>query len=416
MIQRVEHIGLSGDLIIPSSKSDGQRALLIAALSSGTSVIRNLGISDDELAMLKNIQLLGAKVTRVSELEIEVVGIEIFPEYLELNVGESGLGLRLLSGICATQKGTHIITGNGSILNRDQSFFERNLSKYGVEVSSQNGKLPIVFKGAINADEIEVDGSESSQYISGLLLGFALSDSSKVLNVNNLKSSPYVDMTLDTLAHFGVEVLNENHSTYRLNSTQNFTACVYTVESDWSSASYWLVASAIGANLSLSGLNLDSKQADIRFLDALKLSGCSVELNEVNIRVSSKSLNGFEYDATDCPDLFPALVVLASKCRGITKLNGVNRLANKESNRGLVLQKEFGKLGVEIELEEDVMIIQGNSILKSNQVDSNHDHRIAMSLAILGTTIEGGIEIVSAEAVSKSYPQFWEHLNQLSVG
>lgn len=416
MIQRVEHIGLSGDLIIPSSKSDGQRALLIAALSSGTSVIRNLGISDDELAMLKNIQLLGAKVTRVSELEIEVVGIETFPEYLELNVGESGLGLRLLSGICATQKGTHIINGNGSILNRDQSFFERNLSKYGVEVSSQNGKLPIVFKGAINADEIEVDGSESSQYISGLLLGFALSDSSKVLNVNNLKSIPYVDMTLDTMTHFGVEVLNENHSTYRLNSTQNFTACVYTVESDWSSASYWLVASAIGANLSLSGLNLDSKQADIRLLDALKLSGCSVELNEVNIRVSSKSLNGFEFDATDCPDLFPALVVLASKCKGITKLNGVNRLANKESNRGLVLQKEFGKLGVEIESEDDVMIIQGNSILKSNQVDSNHDHRIAMSLAILGTTIEEGIEIVSAEAVSKSYPQFWEHLNQLSVG
>ena len=416
MIQRVEHIGLSGNLIIPSSKSDGQRALLIAALSVGKSIIRNLGISDDELAMLKNIQLLGAKVNRISELELEVMGIETFPEYLELNIGESGLGLRLLSGICATQKGTHKITGNGSILKRDQSFFERNLSSYGVEVNSQDGKLPIVIKGAITADEIEVDGSESSQYISGLLLGFALSNSSKTLKVNNLKSSPYVDMTLDTMSHFGVSVLNENHQTYRINGTQNFTACSYTVESDWSSASYWLVASAIGANLSLSGLNLDSKQADIRFLEALKSAGCSIALNEVNICINSGRLVGFEFDATDCPDLFPALVVLATKCNGVTKLIGVNRLANKESNRGLVLQNEFGRLGVEIKLKDDAMLIQGNSVLKSNQVDSNHDHRIAMSLAILGTTIQEGIEINNAEAVSKSYPQFWEHLNQLSVG
>lgn len=416
MIQFIRNTKLKGNISIPSSKSDGQRALLSAALSPGIAIINNLGLSDDERVMLLNIQILGAKVKWISTNKLKIMGIEKFPEYLELDVGESGLGLRLLSGVCAVQKGIHSINGKGTLLERDQSFFERNLNKYGAEISSNNGMLPLVFKGSINTDEIEVDGSESSQYISGLLIGLALCFRSKKLRVNLLNSTPYVDMTLDTMNHFGVYVENDNYTTFTLNGDDKLSACKYNVESDWSSASYWFAAAAIGASITISGLNFKSKQADIRFLEALKLAGCTVDYTVDSFSITSNQLSGFYFDATDCPDLFPALVVLASKCNGTTKILGVERLVNKESNRGLALQQEFGKLGVNIQLNDGVMTIEGNSILKSARVNSNDDHRIAMSLGIIGTTISGGIEIENAEAVTKSYPEFWEHLAHLSAG
>jgi len=415
MIQVVPHKVLAGIVSIPSSKSDGQRALITAALSHGTSILRNVGQSDDEIAMLRNIKLIGASVVEDSDRVLKVTGVNSFPLHLDLNVGESGLGLRLLSGICAVQAGRHKLNGVGSILKRDQSFFERNLTRYGGHVSSNEGKLPLLFEGEINANVIEVDGSESSQYISGLLMGLALNAFPCNLKVNDLKSGPYVDMTMNTMEQFGVKVENDDYQWFHLNGKNKFQATTYTVESDWSSASYWLAAAAIGFDVSLSGLNLKSKQADIRFLDALKLAGCTSEVQQDILSITQRKLVAFQFDATDCPDLFPALVVLAAKCQGTSIINGVSRLANKESNRGIVLQKEFGKLGVPIELDGDVMRIEGNSQLKGARVSSNEDHRIAMSLAILGTTIEGGIEIESAEAVSKSYPQFWGHLKALSV-
>lgn len=416
MKRKIKASELRGKIVVPSSKSDGQRALLCAALSQGSSIVYQLGSSDDELAMLRNIQVIGAMVEEKEKGSLKVEGIHSFPENLVLNVGESGLGLRLLSGICATQKGHHCITGTGSILKRDQSFFEDNLNQYGAEASSNQGKLPLEFNGQIKSDEVNVDGSQSSQYISGLLMGLALNSNSSKLNVHDLKSGPYVDMTIDTMAHFGIKVQHDDYKTFRLNGEDSFRGTEYTVEADWSSASYWLAAAAIGNDVNIAGLNLESKQADVQFLEALKYAGCSILESENGLEVSVSELKGFSFDATNCPDLFPALVVVAAKCNGKTTIKGVSRLANKESDRGVVLQKEFGRLGVNIQLDEDEMIIEGNSTLNSNVVSSNHDHRIAMSLAILGTTIQGGIEIENAEAVTKSYPQFWAHLDQLFVG
>lgn len=406
---------LQGKIVVPSSKSDGQRALLCAALSKGDSYVKQLGASDDELAMLRNIQVIGAHVEEGYDRTLKITGVDSFPKQLDLNVGESGLGLRLLSGICATQYGKHCITGTGSILKRDQSFFEDNLNQYGAKVTSNAGKLPLEFNGEINSVEIDVDGSQSSQYISGLLIGLALNVNSSTLNVRDLRSGPYVDMTIDTMAQFGVKVQHDNYESFALRGEDSFQATEYSVEADWSSASYWLAAAAIGFDLKIAGLNLKSKQADIQFLKALKSAGCSMVETKNGLEVNISELKGFSFDATNCPDLFPALVVVAAKCNGKTTIKGVSRLANKESDRGVVLQNEFGKLGVNIELDGDEMLIVGNAILKSAIVSSNHDHRIAMSLAILGTTIEDGIEIEGAEAVSKSYPQFWEHLDQLQL-
>ena len=415
MKQNIKRSFLEGELTIPPSKSDAQRAILCAALSHGSSIIRNYGQSKDVLAMLNNAAKLGAKLF-YSEDGLRIEGTNEFPNNIELNIGESGLGLRLMAGVCANHQGTQILTGEGSILKRDQSFFEKYFPQNGVEVDINNGKLPLEIKGQFGGGEIIVDGSESSQYISGLLMGLPLLERSSVLKVENSKSTPYISMTLDTLNQFGIEIENDNFEAFVIDGNQKYVACDYTVESDWSSASYWLVAAAIGNQLTLRGLSLKSKQADIKMLEALKNANCNVSSVSDVIKVDGLMRQAFTFDATDCPDLFPALVTLAVFCEGKSTIKGVSRLANKESDRGLVLQKEFGKLGVRIEINDDVMDVFGGGELKSNTLSSHNDHRIAMCLAIAATKIEEGVEIDGAEAVSKSYPEFWEHLKMLTAG
>ncbi|HRP53918.1 MAG TPA: hypothetical protein PLI97_10485, partial [Fluviicola sp.] len=192
-----------------------------------------------------------------------------------------------------------------------------------------------------------------------------------------------------------------------------YQATAYHVENDWSAASYWLLAAALGHPIQISGLNTTSLQADKAFLDVLKLAGCSISVNESILEVSSSSLRAFTFDATHCPDLFPTLVVLAAKIKGISIIKGLNRLQHKESDRGKVLRKEFGKMGLNCELIGDEMHVHGTGVLHGARVFSHKDHRIAMSLAIAATCALGTTIIEDAQAVSKSYPEFWEQLKQL---
>ena len=414
MIKSIHFTSFNGELNIPSSKSDAQRSLLCAALSDGESVVKHTGNSDDVKAMLENVQRLGVKY-QISENEIKLSGKANFNTGLELNSGESGLGFRLLSGICVVKEGQQTITGKGSLLNRQQFFYEKNLNQYGAQVVSSDGFLPLTFKDQLTSNEMHVDGGESSQYISGLLMGLPLLDQNTTLHVTNSTSTPYIAMTIDTLKQFGVEISHDKFEEYSIQGNQKYTSCNYLVESDWSSASCWLVAAALGNDIVIKGLSLESKQADVKLLNALKAANCLVNILEKGILIDGSNRQAFEFDATHCPDLFPALVTLAAFCEGKSIINGVSRLVNKESDRGCVLQKEFAKIGVTIDLTEDRMIIHGGMALHSTEVDSNHDHRIAMCLAIAGTKIKGGLTIKNAEAVSKSYPEFWEHFDQLSV-
>lgn len=412
MIKSVQQMELKGTILIPLSKSDGQRAILAAALAKGTSQILNFGKSDDELAMLRNVQLLGAE-TKINGTVLTITGIKQFPENITLNVGESGLGLRLLTSICAANKGTQTLSGEGSILNRDQSFFENHFALMGIEVRSNQGKLPLEIKGKLLAGKYTVDGSESSQYISGLLMALPLLNGDSELTVMDLKSKPYVEMTLDTLSKFGINIRNASN-TYFIQGNQTYRSTNYTVERDWSSASYWLVAAALGHSLIIKGLNFETKQADIALLEALKKANCRITTENDCVSVDGSERCAFEFDATDCPDLFPALVTFAAFCKGTSTIKGTHRLSNKESDRGLILQKEFTKIGLPVEIIGDEMIIHGGVPLKSAEVDSNNDHRIAMCLAIAATKIKNGLSIHGAKAVSKSYPQFWNDLESLS--
>lgn len=414
MIKRIQNGKFEGEITIPSSKSDGQRALLAAAISPGISSISGLGTSADELAMLSAIQKMGAKISKKSNGTLEIAGVEELPMNLSVSSDESGLGFRLLVGALASFSGQKIITAKGSLTTRTMSVFEEYLPKMGVEVHSENGFPPLKINGKLKAGFYEIDGSLSSQFISGLLFGFSRLNEKSTIQVNNLVSRPYVDMTLNTLRAFGAEINETEVDTFTIQARE-LKATNYQVEADWSSASYWLVASALGQNLTIHNLNLESKQADKNLLKVFELANCAIDYSN-GIQINGKNRTTFEFDATDCPDLFPALVVFAAGINGKSIISGTNRLVHKESNRALTLQSEFGKLGLKIELTEIEMHVFGTGKLTGGKVNSHNDHRIAMSLGIASCLADSTIEIEGAEAVSKSYPTFWDDFKHLFFG
>lgn len=401
---------ISGTIQIPASKSDSQRAILCAALAEGKSLLTGVGKSDDEQAMLSAVVEMGAKITSVSDSKIEITGIKDLPEKVQLSAGESGLGLRLLTCVSASFDQKVVLTGTGSLLSRPMRFFDEVLPKFTCGVSTNEGFLPIEVHGPLKGTNLEVDGSLSSQFISGLLMALPRSEKSSSLTVVDMKSGPYIQMTLSTLKKFGIAINNENN-VFQIVGNQSYKATEYAIEADWSSASYWLVAAALGHSISISGLNKSSLQADKALLNVLISAGCKITFEEQLIQVNGSELHPFEFDATDCPDLFPALVVLAAKCDGISTIQGVNRLIHKESNRGVALQTEFVKMGLRIDLEDDFMMIHGTGKLRGAEVHSHYDHRIAMCLGIAGSIAAGDTILTDSESVTKSYPDFWDHFN-----
>lgn len=411
MIKLIQNGNFSGEIIIPSSKSDGQRALLAAAISTGISSISGLGISADELAMLSAIEAMGAKISKKLDGTLEIEGICELPHQITVSSNESGLGFRLLVGTLASFSGEKTIKAEGSLKTRTMNVFEEYLPKMGVEVQSENGFPPLKIIGKLNVGTYTIDGSLSSQFISGLLFGFSRLNEELTIQVNNLVSRPYVDMTLNTLRAFGASIIETEKDSFSIQSRE-LKATYYQVEADWSSASYWLVASALGYDVRVHNLNLVSMQADKSLLKVFEVANCTIDFSK-GLKIDGKNRKPFQFDATDCPDLFPALVVFASGIVGLSIIKGIDRLVHKESNRALTLQSEFGKLGLKIELTKNEMQVFGTGKLSGGKVNSHNDHRIAMSLGIASCISSDSIEIDGAEAVAKSYPSFWEDLDLL---
>jgi 3-phosphoshikimate 1-carboxyvinyltransferase len=259
----------------------------------------------------------------------------------------------------------------------------------------------------------------SSQFLTGLLFAYAAAGAKDVaIRVNNLKSRPYIDLTLEVLKRFGWMVENRNYEEFYFPGAGADVATdrSYTVEGDWSGGAFLLVAGAIAGPITVKGLDAASTQADKAILQALKDCGAAITMGEGTMEIGPADLKAFRFDATDCPDLFPPLVALASYCEGTTVIDGVSRLAHKESNRGLTLQEEFGKMGITVDLEGDRMRVRGGNGVKGAVVHSRHDHRIAMACAVAGLRAEGETTIEEAQAINKSYPDFYDHLQQLGAG
>jgi 3-phosphoshikimate 1-carboxyvinyltransferase len=302
-------------------------------------------------------------------------------------------------------------------------FFDEIFPRLGVEVKSNKGKLPLQIKGPLIASNIQTDGSMSSQFLTGLLMAYAASDAKDVtIEVTNLKSRPYIDLTLSVMREFGLKIpVNKEYKSFYFppETWIKPTATIeYTVEGDWSGGAFLLVAAAIAGQTTIFGLDPDSTQADKAILQALQDAGVPMQVrkNEISIGDGRRNkLKAFRFDATDCPDLFPPLVALASVCHGSSFIKGVSRLAHKESDRAHTLLEEFGKLGVDILLSDDMMGIKGTEQLKAAIVHSRHDHRIAMATAIAALRAVGPVQIEKADAINKSYPDFFNYLTSIGV-
>ncbi|SRR5579871_514456 len=417
---------LTGTIQAPASKSSMQRACAAALISKNKSIIHNPGHSNDDKAALGILRSLGCAWSMVNgELVVEPGNTFLNPipvahhAPLRVNCGESGLGIRMFAPILALSKNQIIIDGQGSLLSRPMDFFDDVLPQLGVEIISNNGKLPLKIKGPLQPKNIEIDGSLSSQFLTGLLFAFSASDTNDVrIEVNNLKSKPYIDLTLKVMRDFGLRVPeNRNYQEFYFYSVTNSQPQTtnYIVEGDWSGGAFLLVAGAIAGNIVVKGLDVHSTQADKKIIDALKESNAKMILNYNEIQLQQSELKSFNFDATDCPDLFPPLVALAANCKGETRIKGAKRLTHKESNRAITLQDEFGKMEVEIILQDDDMIVKGANEIKGAKVHSHHDHRIAMACAVAALTARGETIIEEAEAIDKSYPDFYAHLKSLGA-
>lgn len=408
-----------------------QRGCAASLLFKGTTIIRNPGYSNDDKAALGVIRDLGAVIEKMDDGSLKITGSGVNPESGAVNCGESGLGIRMFTPIVSLSNKQITINGEGSLVTRPMDFFDTVLPKLGVEIVSREGKLPLQVKGPLQPKNITIDGSLSSQFLTGLLMAYAASNAKGVtITVDNLKSKPYIDLTLAVMKQFGWEVENRNYEEFYFAGTERSRSVgddpersrrIYTVEGDWSGAAFLLVTGAIAGDITVKGLDVQSTQADRAVLQALQACGARMSIQAEQIEIGPGALNGaeglkaFQFDATECPDLFPPLVALAAYCKGTTVIEGVTRLAHKESNRGLTLQEEFGKMGVEIELQDNLMLIKGGNGLKGAAVHSHHDHRIAMACAVAALKANGETVISEAEAINKSYPDFYEHIAALGA-
>jgi 3-phosphoshikimate 1-carboxyvinyltransferase len=403
---------VKGIIRAPSSKSMTQRAIAAALLAGGESTIINPSYCDDSLAAMNIAVGLGAKI-KPENTEMKITGAIELKE-TKLNCGESGLAIRMFSPVASLYKTEIVITGSGSLKKRPMSMIEEALRQFGVSCSTTEGYLPLTIKGPLSGGSCEIDGSISSQLLTGLLMALPVAFKESEIKVNNLRSKPYIDMTLQVLEKFGIEVNNTNYSYFRIPGNQKYKATSFDVEGDWSGGAFLLVAGAINGDVTVEGLRADSRQSDKTILSALDRAGARLSITENSVSIKKSDLNSFEFDATESPDLFPPLVALASYCIGISGIKGVSRLKHKESNRAEALLEEFSKMNINLEISGDYMLITGGKVSGAH-VDSHEDHRIAMAAAVAGLGASDKVYIKDSHCIAKSYPGFFDDLRHVGA-
>jgi 3-phosphoshikimate 1-carboxyvinyltransferase len=409
---------IKGTVKVPASKSMMQRACAAALLHSGKTIIHNPGTSKDDKAALNIIQQLGAEVKDIGN-SIEITSQGIQPTIHEVDCAESGLSARLFIPIAAMAGQEMSITGSGSLLKRPMNVFSELLPQLGVEIVTENNCLPITVKGPLQPKNIKLDGSVSSQFLSGLLFAYSYAAKEAVtIEVSDLKSKPYIDLTLDVLKQFGKAITNNNYTSFHIDPTvfSEPGEINITIEGDWSSAAGIMVAAALSGHVTLTGLNSDSAQADKAIIKALQAAGAHVHVSPEYVEVKKAfPLYPFEFDATDCPDLFPVLAILASCCNGESSIHGVHRLFYKESNRLVSIGDMLQQFGIFFSVEGDTMVIEGLNQLEYATIDSYNDHRIIMAAVAGSLRATAPVVITDAQVVDKSYPDFFTDLSSLEA-
>jgi len=401
---------LKGNIVVPSSKSLGHRGIIAAALSRGISRVYNIQLSKDIEATMELMKELGA-VVNIEDQNLYIDGRKMFSyeKKLDLRCRESGSTLRFLIPLALTKDGNYIFHGEGKLISRPLEPYYEIFEEKGIKYSREEDGLPLKVSGKLTSGTYRVRGDISSQFITGLLFSLPiLEGNSRIQITTKLESKGYIDLTLDILKDFGIEIENNNYKEFNIRGAQKYNSRNYYVERDYSQGAFFLVAGALGSSIVCSGLNKDSLQGDKVILDILEAMGCNVEESKEGIKVKPSKTKGIEIDASNCPDLVPILTVLASLSEGETKIVNAKRLRIKECDRLHAITKELNKLGANIIELEDSLIISGVNELKGGEVDSHNDHRVVMALAIAATRARGNVIINNPSAVEKSYPNFFK--------
>ena len=457
---------------MPSSKSFAQRAIIAAALSDGVSVLRGYSPCGDNESAVAVARAIGAEVTvglsyasgNVAKdgSALTIKGIGAKEKSLKLNTlhtGESGLLTRMMIPLLSVLNDGEVrVTGEKTLTGRPLKGAPEIMSAFGVKLvqageraaNSASGPadaaevfVPLDIKGSLNAGKASISGVSGSQIISGLLMALPLLEEDTVIELNNPKSIPYLFITMDVMKAFGVKVWCDMEGgeefaeskdwsdctsiTFHIKGGQSYKAADMDIEGDWSSAANFLVAGAVFGRVELTGLDTKSLQADLSIMDILMEAGASLsQMGDDDpkglIHVQRAPLSAFEVDAANCPDLFPIVAVLAAFCEGTSRIAGVGRLANKESDRGKAILEMLTKMGVNAKIAGDKLIVDGHSLarralthtlLRGGSFTSHHDHRMVMALRVAGIGADSPIEIDDTQCVAKSFPTFGELFGKL---
>ncbi len=418
MLAVIEPGSVSGTVTAPPSKSYTQRACAAALLHPGKTIIHNTGKSADEQAAIRIIRQAGCElVIRPGILDVFSTGTATGCN--DYDCGESGLATRMFLPVLAGSASTVSISGRGSLAGRHLGPINEIMSQLGVDMPGYNGCIPFVMHGGLVPGDVRMSAATSSQLLTGLLFALSAKTTQKVsIYVEKLSSKPYIDMTLDILARSGRPVQNIGYREFVIDPAKYDIpdTLILDVEGDWSSAAFFLVAGAIAGSVTVKNLHTSSKQADKAILDVFGLCGALHKWTENGITVQRSALNAFEFDASDCPDLFPILAVLAACCNGESAITGLNRLFHKESNRVESIGEMLLRFDVPFTMEENALYVTGGPSLGGYaRIDSYHDHRIEMAAAVGALRTRGPVHISGAGSNTKSYPDFWKDLMSCGV-
>lgn len=410
---------LKGSINIPPSKSLAHRAIIAAGLARGESIIENIVYSKDILATIDGMKNFGVSINEIENKDRKLLNIKgvnkIKIQNNIIDCIESGSTLRFLIPIALLQNKREVtFIGSGKLPQRPLDEYYNIFNKKNIFYQNEKGNLPLRVKGKLKPGEFYLKGDISSQFITGLMFVLPLLyGDSKIIITSKLESKAYVDLTMDILNKFGVKIENNNYKEFYINGNQSYVPRNYNVEGDFSQGAFWLVAGAIGEEMSCKNLNINSLQGDKEIINIIKYMGGIININNDCIKVISSKLKGIVIDASEIPDLVPILAVAGTVSSGVTKIINAKRVRIKECDRLHAIACELNKIGGEVEELEDSLIIKGNKKLKGGIVDSWNDHRIAMAMAVASTVCEESLIINNSKAVEKSYPNFWEEFRNV---
>ncbi|MBA2857825.1 3-phosphoshikimate 1-carboxyvinyltransferase [Methanococcus maripaludis] len=420
VVKKTPHI--KGILSAPPSKSYTHRAVICASLANGLSNLKNPLNGADCLSSAHACEMFGAEIELGNEKWM-VRGSELKTPDNIVDIGNSGTTLRILTGISSQiSNGCTVLTGDDSIRKRPMQPLLDALTQLGLDCFStkNNGTAPIVVKsGKISSNVVEIRGDMSSQFITSLMMTLPFSeDDSEIILTTPLKSEPYLNITIDVLDKFGVKIEKieeKNKSGYKIKGNQTYKPCDYTIEGDYSSASYLVAAGVLlNSDIVIKNVFKDSKQGDREIIEIVKKMGADVEINEDNVKIAGPyELNGIEIDVTDIPDLVPTIAVLGCFAKGKTVVYNGEHVRLKECDRLAACTAELSKMGARIEEKKDGLIITGVHKLNGAKLKTYHDHRLVMAFTIAGMLADGETIIEGEDSVKISFPDFVDKMKSI---